>query len=124
MTGEKVSDVLRGLIREQLSELGRERVLIDALAERWTRLTIDLSWGDGEPLPKVISAEPRSPDAPPLREICEVAARGRGAQVAIELVGRGSYEDCRVMLVVAPAGRSVRFEVVPAELTPAMEQAT
>lgn len=119
--GGKVSDVLRDLIRDRLPELANEADLIAALDESYRKLTIALTPSPtGAGLAVIDGAVPRSPDAPPVEQVAAVEAREHAGRVAVELVGRGEFEGCRVLLMIAPAGRRVRFEVVPSELTPAM----
>jgi predicted transcriptional regulator len=118
--GETVSAALKALIAERLPELAREDELIAAIDENWRKLTIAMSHSEAGPLPVVVEVEPRTSDAPRLEDVAVVEARRRGDRVAVELVGRGEHAGARILLLVAPAGRSVRFEVIPSELTPAM----
>lgn len=115
-----ISAAVRSLIADRMPELAREGELIAALDECYAKLTIAVSPSQAGTVPVVVKVDTRTVDAPALEEIAVVEARRRGDQVAVELVGRGEFEGCRVLLVVAPAGRSVKFEVVPSELTPAM----
>jgi hypothetical protein len=118
--GGTVSDAVKQLIADRLPELAREGELIAALDEAFRKLTIAVSPSQAGTVPVVVKAERRTRDAPALEDLAVVEARRRGAQVAIELVGRGEFESTRIMLVVAPVGRRVKFEVVPGELASAV----
>lgn len=122
--GGNVSSVLQELIGEKIGELAREPELIAALDEAFRKLTIAVSPSRAGTVPVVVKVDTRTVDAPALEDIAVVEARRRGDQVAVELVGRGEFDGCRVLLVVAPAGRRVRFEVVPGDLSPTMETAS
>jgi predicted transcriptional regulator len=117
--GETVSAAVKALIAERLPELAREDELIAALDASYAKLTIALSHSEAGPLPVIVDVEPRAADAPALEEVAVVEARRRGERVAVELAGRGEYAGTRILLMIAPAGRAVKFEIIPSQLTPA-----
>ena len=118
--GETVSAAVQALIADNLPELAREHELIAALDASWVKLTIALSHSPAGPLPVVVDVEPRTADAPPLESVAVVEARRRGPRVAVELAGRGEYAGTRILLMIAPAGRPLKFEIIPSQLTPAV----
>jgi hypothetical protein len=119
--GGNVSRVLQELIAEKVGELAGEAELIGALDHAYRRLQISLSPSPAGALAVIDKAEQHTTDAPPVEQIAAVAAREHAGHVAVELVGVGDFAGTRVLLMVAPAGRRLRFEVLPSELTPASE---
>ena len=115
LRGDNMSGVLTELIDAEIAGLSREAELIEAPNAAVTRFTVAVSKSG---LAVLEDVRPR-PDAEPLDEVARLETRRQGAQLAVEMVGLGEFEGCRVLLMVVPVKRSVRAEVVPSEIEPA-----